>query len=373
MKPVGAAERVGSLDTLRGLALGGVLLVNLLSSFRGPLSRHILGIDEPVGWGGAVLLTLVGAAVEFKAFTLFSFLFGVGVAVQSQRGAKSPRTPFLLRRFGALLIVGLFHLLFVWNGDILTLYGICGLLLLPMLKLSPAGMGLLGLFLIVAPHVIEIPVGFPDNATLRGLTAGALHAYRTTGWPELVAFRWRETKLLIFPLLALSLPRTLGLMLWGVAAWRRGLLEDHGRLWRWILSAGAAIGVVGLRLRYEEAAAISLAFAYAAALLLWNPHAPSIAAVGQMALSNYLLQSIVCGFAFYGYGLGLFGRVGIGLTLAGGIALYCTQCAASRWWLRRFYFGPFEWLWRSISYRRWQPFLREEARTISREKASPEL
>jgi len=116
--------------------------------------------------------------------------------------------------------------------------------------------------------------------------------------------------------------------------------------------------------RNEQITTIPLALAYGAAILLWNPHAPHVGAAGQMALTNYLIQSMVLGFVFYGYGLGLFARLGVGVTLAGGIVFYCAQLAGSRWWLRRFYSGPFEWLWRSISYLQWQPLLRGDARRI---------
>ena len=82
-----------------------------------------------------------------------------------------------------------------------------------------------------------------------------------------------------------------------------------------------------------------------------------------MALTNYMLQSIVFGFVFYSYGLGWFASVGVGAALVGGLVFYLTQLAWSRWWLRRFYFGPLEWLWRSISYLQWQPLMREDARS----------
>jgi uncharacterized protein len=313
------------------------------------LSAHILGIDEPLGPGGSLLLTLVAALIEFKAFTLFSFLFGVGVAIQTKRTEGHNRTQFLLRRFGALLAIGLGHLLLVWNGDILALYAICGLLLVPLLKLPESAMAALGLLLIGAPYITPLPVPFPDNATLRQLSAGAIHVYRAGTWHELFVFRWRETRLLILPLLLLSFPRRLGLMLWGVAAWRRGFLEGNRRLWLWVMVLGATLGVTGLIPRNEQLATIPLAFGYAAILLLWKPHARYVAAGGQMALTNYLLQSIVFGFVFYRYGFGLFANVGVGIAFLGGLAFYFIQLAWSWWWLMRFYFGPLEWLWRSIS------------------------
>ena len=128
-------------------------------------------------------------------------------------------------------------------------------------------------------------------------------------------------------------------MLWGIAAWRRGLLEGNPRLLDRVMILGVVIWVAALLLGNGQAATIPLAFAYGAALLRWNPHAPWIAAGGQMALTNYLTQSIVFGFVFYGYGLGRFGTMGVGVTLLAGAIFYCIQLAWSRWWLRRFRSG----------------------------------
>ncbi|MBN9661018.1 MAG: DUF418 domain-containing protein [Acidobacteria bacterium] len=366
MKPASSRERIVEIDTLRGAALGGVLLVNLVSGFRVPLSAHILGQDEPLGPAGSVLLALMDSLLEFKAFTLFSFLFGVGIAIQSERAGQDQRTPFLLRRFGALLVLGLVHLFLIWNGDILALYGVCGLLIVPLLRLPAHTLAALGLIAIGAQYLVSLPVPFPDNAALLALSSGAVHAYRSGGWQELLAFRWHETQLLILPLLLLSMPRTFGLMLWGVAAWRLGLFENNRRLLRWILFLGLAAGITAAILRSGQVAIIPLAFAYGAAILLWKPHAPWLAAAGRTALTNYLAQSVVFAFVFYGYGLALFSTLGVGVTMAGGIVFYCLQLGFSAWWLRRFHFGPLEWLWRCISYLRWQPFLRDAARFVTR-------
>jgi uncharacterized membrane protein YeiB len=108
---------------------------------------------------------------------------------------------------------------------------------------------------------------------------------------------------------------------------------------------------------------ILLALAYISGLLLWlNPrrtsHLPGFAAIGQMALTNYVLQSIVLGCIFYGYGFGLFGRIGSAAAAGFGLAIYGAQLQLSRFWLRRFRFGPFEWLWRSLTYWKAQPMRR---------------
>lgn len=356
--PVTSADRVIPIDVLRGAALFGVLLMNLLSDFRIPLSAQLLRREEPLGWAGAPLLAFVRAAFEFKAFTLFSFLFGVGLAIQAGRRAHTRRDWFLVRRCAALFAIGVIHMLFIWNGDILALYGVCGLLAVPLLRLPDRALLLLGLLLIAGATVAPSPVAFPPTATLQSLAAGALATYPTGSWPELFAFRLHETCSLILPLLAMSAARTLGLMLWGAAAWRKGWMVNRPRLWRWALAIGLVAGIAGHWLDIDELSPIGLALAYGAALLLWHPRARWVAAIGQMALTNYLLQSIIFGFLFYSYGLGWFGKRGVAAALLIGVTLYLAQLAFSAWWLKRFRFGPVEWLWRSISYLQRQPFLR---------------
>jgi uncharacterized protein len=367
--PVPSAERVVPIDVIRGVALAGVLLVNLVTDFRTPLSANILGQHEPYGWGGTLALPIFRSLIEFKAITLFSFLFGVGVAIQAERVSSQQRIRFFVRRFTALLAIGLIHILFIWNGDILTLYALCGLVLIPLLRLPEYVLFVLGLGLIVWPNMAPFPAAFPTTATLKALAAGALHAYGKGTWPEIFAYRMRETRLLIVPLLMLSLPRTLGLMLWGIGTWRKGWMENNPRWWRWAAILGATLGIAGQRLGIGEAETIGLALVYAAVLLLWNPYVPWIAAAGRMALTNYLLQSVIFGFVFYSYGLGLYGRIGVVATLLGGVFVYCIQLAMSDWWLKRFRFGPCEWVWRSVSYLQWQRLVHQNHLTVSRTAA----
>ena len=356
--PVGAAERVVSIDGLRGAALFGVLLINLMSGFRVPLAAHILGNDEPIGPGGSALLFLMSALVEFKAFAIFSFLFGVGVAIQSDRMQPGARTLFLMRRFGALLAIGLAHVLFIWNGDILTLYAVCGLMLIPLVNLPRSVLLTLGVLVIAANLVVSVPARIPGEVMLRQLSADALRTYRTGSWGAITLFRWDEARILILPLLLMSLPRTLGLMLCGVAAWRFRFFDDRRRVWCWMFVAGVAGCVAAIAARDGQLAVLPLAAVYTAGFLLWNPRARMLAAGGRMALSNYLAQSVVFGFVFYSYGLGWFGRAGVAAALAGAILLYVVQLICSEWWLRRFRFGPVEWVWRSLSYMKRQPFHR---------------
>lgn len=359
MPPLSQPDRYPALDILRGLALFGVLIVNLLTLFRVSLFAHITGADTPTDPLGHIIATAVSALLEFKAFTLFSFLFGAGIAIQVGRADKP--AGFLLRRFLVLLALGIVHLTLIWNGDILTLYAVCGLLLIPILRLPATWIALAGAVLLAT----AIPIELPNTQALQAHAAAATRVYATGSYLEILAFRWHETRYYISPLLLLTLPRTLGVILLGVAAWRAELLTKRRSFWLPILLISGAIGIAGTALHIDWVSTVPLAFAYAAAVLLWVPRAPLLAAGGQMALTNYLAQSVVFSLVFYGYGLGYFGRLEIAPTAAAGLIFYLVQLVCSLWWLLHFHFGPAEWLWRSLTYGRRQPFLRESSLTLS--------
>ncbi len=366
MQPTHQAERYAPLDILRGLALSGVLLVNLLTLFRVSLFAHITGLDSPGGPAGSIVSTLVTVLIEFKAYTLFAFLFGAGIAVQAERAAaRGSAARFLLRRFLVLLGVGLIHLLLIWNGDILTLYAVCGLLLIPALGLRVPLLVLGGAALIAVSYFVPLPVPLPSTQAMQLQAGAATRVYAQGGFAEILVFRWHETVRFMLPLLLLTLPKTLGVMLLGVAGWRSELLTARRSWWLPIFVAAAALGIAGTALHIEVLNHIPLAFAYGAAVLLWLPRAPLLAAGGQMALTNYLAQSVVFGLIFYGYGLGQFGGMGVVPAALGGVGFYVAQLLFSRAWLRRFRFGPVEWLWRSLTYGRRQPMLREGDFTLS--------
>ncbi|MEP7343124.1 MAG: DUF418 domain-containing protein [Acidobacteriota bacterium] len=367
-KPVTTDERHTDLDVLRGAALLGVLLVNLLVGFRVSLFQHILTFHTHPGWANHAVDNLMAWVFEFKAFTLFSFLFGVGVAIQAERARLRGITVsgFFARRFAVLLAFGLCHMLLIWNGDILTLYAICGFLLLPLVNrptwLATWLFAVLGVAAIALMFVPGLDVPFPSEANLRIQAAEATRVYAQGSFSEIMVFRWREAWQFIAPLLLGSLARTFGLMLLGIAAWRAGILKkpaEHRKLLLAVLVAGL-IGSVATK----ADSPILLAFAFSAGLLLWLNFKPGglvrklFAAGGQMALTNYLSQSIIFSMIFYGFGFGLFGRLGSAITACLGLVVYAGQLAASYVWLQRFRFGPAEWLWRSLTYGSRQPMRR---------------
>lgn len=311
----------------------------------------MMGLGAATDTAGRIIEWLMTRFVEFKAFTLFSFLFGAGIAIQAERAGGPLRTHlFLLRRFGVLLLIGLCHLFFIWNGDILTLYAVCGILLIPFTR-SPAPLAAaLGWFLVIGSAYVNFPVSLPGSHAIEMHAAAATTVYPEGTFAEILRFRFAETRDFVGPLLLLTLPRAAGVMLLGMAAWKAGLITAGRRPLLPIFLVSAVVGIPASLFRLGWIADVALSFAYAAAVLMWMPNFPLLAAGGRMALTNYLTESVVFCLIFYGYGFGQFGRLGVLPCTVGAIIFYLAQLVFSRWWLDHFQFGPVEWMWRSLTY-----------------------
>lgn len=356
--PLQASGRYQTLDLLRGFALFGVLMVNLLTFFRVSLFENIVNPHTHPGWANYAVDDVMAAVLEFKAFELFSLTFGIGVAVQAERARQRGvnAEAFLARRFLILFVFGVAHLVLVSNVDILTMYALCGLVLILFLRLPAAALGIAGLAAIYLPSALPLGDVLPPQSVMQAHAASATQVYSHAGFMSILLFRWNETKEVIAPLLASVAQRSLGLMMVGMALWRAGVVREPGRFRRvlWVVCLGA--GLVGVL----SGSSVPLAFAYAAALMAWRRSErvarvlSPVAAAGQMALTNYLMQTIVFAFVFYGFGLGLIGQLSPVRAAAMGVLFYAAQLWLSAWWLRRYRFGPFEWLWRSATYGRWQ-------------------
>jgi uncharacterized protein len=371
LRPVAASERIEALDVLRGVALLGVLAINVVNEFRVSIFEQFLFHKPPASPIDNAIETILTLTVEMKAFALFSLLFGAGLAIQFERLASiERRTSLLVRRLAVLLVFGLIHLCLIWNGDILTEYALAGLIVLPLLLgprwlLAVTALAFLGLYL--AMQAVP-PAGlFPDKATITQQVADANRIYATGGFLDVLAFRLREIALLA-PLHVFIFPRTIELFLLGALAWRAGIVRNAPRcllaigipcigLGVALILAGAdALGTVVLALGYAAAIIAIARLASGKKLLGWA------APLGRMAFTNYLAQSLIFGWFFYGYGLGLFGRLGVASALAIGIAVYIGQVFFSAWWLRRYRYGPVEWLWRTLMYGVRQPMRQTASR-----------
>jgi uncharacterized protein len=380
--PVPPAKRIDSIDVLRGLALFGVLAINLETEFRVSIFQQFLrrpaeqGLDH---WVGAFLEVFV----DLKAFAVFSLLFGIGLAIQYERLDGDPRRLVLLvRRLLALMAFGLIHLFLIWNGDILTEYAIAGLIVLPFLFGSKRVLALGAAFfllLYLAMPLLPPVVAFPDSQGLENHVRAAERIYGTGSFEQILALRIEETRALL-PLYVFIFPRTVGLFLLGALAWRTGLVCNANRHASWLWQAGALAVGLGLALTLASSRAYSgwpsvgplaamafplgtivLALGYASLVVgaSTGSHSRLLAwaePVGRMAFTNYIVQSLILGWVFYGYGLGWFGKIGLSAGLCLVFAIYIGQALFSRWWLKRFRYGPLEWLWRALMYGRAPPF-----------------
>lgn len=401
-QPISQSERIQIVDILRGFALFGVLLVNMM------IFKAAFGFGNPgqiedlplIDWLAKQAVTLF---FEGKFFTLLSFLFGFGFAIQLRRAQQHGR-PFVgrfTRRLLVLLALGLVHVFLIWYGDILVSYALLGFVLLLVRNASPrtlllwAAILLLGMTLVlgVMMGLLEWGRRVPGAAeqlqqaeqlTVQGFAqqfAEDQRVYGSGSYTTVVAYRARFLPSVYLNLL-FQWPPVLAMFLLGLYAGKRGILHDPGahapllrRIRGWGLTLGLTLSllVVTLQLRLSllggamapllnlSIAGPLLSLGYGATIVLlaqnpgWGRRLMPLAPVGRMALTNYLLQSIIATTIFYGYGFGLYGQWGAAAALALSVVIYALQIPLSTWWLSHFRFGPIEWLWRSLTYSYRQP------------------
>ena len=406
--PVGDAERLEVVDVLRGFALCGILFVNIMW-FKAPGGFGVFGYE------GTPFNRLAAAGVvalaQGKFFTLFSLLYGWGFAAQflraEQRGGGAGCTRLFLRRSAVLGLIGVVHVALLSEGDILLLYAIAGLLLLPVRQARPAVLLRWVKWLLAVPAAIwlllfgalalgrAVPEGAAGIAasdreieqTFRTEARTTTATYLDSAFERTVAKRIQIYGGNAWILLILA-PTVLAMFGLGLAAGRSRLFRpgaDHQALLRrvrtWCLLIGLPLAVLCaagvsrlpalsalICLQLNSAVAgplLALAYGAGSALLWqrprWQRWLRPLAALGRMALTNYLLQSVIATFLFYGYGLGLARRVSPSLALLIAAAILGAQLLISGWWLRRYRFGPAEWLWRTLTYGRRQPLRRAPA------------
>lgn len=395
--PVQAKDRIEFVDILRGFAVLGILVANMASFAGQP--------REMQAWTATVdraIWILIRFLVEAKFYSLFSLLFGWGMAVQLMR-AESRGANFVrlyMRRLFILLILGLMHSILIWSGDILATYALYGFLLLLFRKRSERVL-LPG---VVLALLLSIVVTLPGDAMdafrrwYEGLTAFLRYnrysesLYATGSYWEITQLRLQQ-ELMGRSWFIFTFGNIFGMFLLGLYIGKRRIfheVEQHLSLIRRVMWIGLIIGVVFngifvlvmvrptlVPLGYQQlvtrgartigAPALMLFYVTGIILLVrseaWHRRLQPLAAVGRLALSNYLLQSVVCTLLCYSYGLKLYGQIEPLLGLILTIAIYLAQIRLSGWWLERYRFGPMEWVWRTLTYGRIQPFHRRAAQT----------
>ena len=382
--PIAPSDRIAAIDMARGIALFGVMAINVATVFRASIFEQFLPDGGDGTWLDRALYWILMVGIDLKAFALFSLLFGVGLAIQHDHLSTSSRRALLLvRRLAFLMFIGAAHLVLIWNGDILFEYAIAAFVVLPFLfcrlrTLTLAGTALLAVF--IASSFLPEIASMPSRAWMTQNVADAARIYGSGGFAEVLAFRIHELPAFL-PLHASMFPRTVALMLIGAAAWRADLFRTGSRASQCLplvavlgILAGGALAVshvngwlsLGWRaeLSLERLGTVMLAFGYGAAIIWATKKAEGrkllawAAPIGRMAFTNYLMQSVIFGWIFYGYGLGLFGKLGVAAALAIGTGIYILQVAFSAYWLKLYFYGPVEWLWRCAMYGTRQPLRR---------------
>ena len=380
-EPVRSTERVLALDVLRGWAVFGMLVVNL-----GYFSR--LGL-EPSGGIDAVAAPLVQVLAAGKFWPLFSVLFGLGFAMQMARAAPhgSRVAPVYARRLLVLLLFGLLHAV-LHPLEILHRYALLGFLLLPLRRAPTSTLVVAGLVGVLVPPIVQ-SVGAlrgADTSVTPGLAqqrqTDAVRVYSEGSLLELMTFNVRRFTREAADIRVLA---PFPYFLLGLYLGRRRFLEtlaNHLQLIRrarwWTLGLGVGIQAAVLAVLLFLPSVVPagarpllpalldlgsgmLGLFYACVILLlarrtgWGRRLGGLAAVGRLALTNYLLQTVLVTTLLYGYGAGLYGRLGIVAGLPVALLIFMLQIILSRWWIQRFRFGPVEWLWRTATYGRRQP------------------
>jgi len=388
--PASAPERILLLDALRGFALLGVLLVHanhMAANVSAPNLECGLLINSALDlWANR----FVEIFVSEKAQTVFTVLFGISFIIQFERLERrlaDPGSVYRRRLFG-LLVIGLLHVLLLPAADILIYFSLGGFVLLIVRRWETSSLAGLGILLALAVMPTAYLLGAigppsPDSDTLGNLNLPAPYQYGS--YLEIMQRHWHNIWFvdhLARGLLTLQL-YVLGRLMLGIVVIRSGLLTEPG-LHRRALRCGAVTGLLAgvllteslwmerwaermgwvgnpasweaLALYFRQAGTLLLAAGYAALFALawqntlWRRLLSTFAPMGQLAVTNYLLQSVFISLLFYGFGLGLLGRLGATWCVLLALAVFSLQCLLSYAWLRRFQFGPVEWLWRCWTY-----------------------
>ena len=414
LQPTAETTRIETLDVLRGFALLGILLLNIIgfglvsTAYSNPQEGFFGPLDMPV-WAGVEIFA------EGAMRGLFSLLFGAGVVLFT----SADRGPgIFFKRHGWLLAFGLFDgFVLLWNGDILTTYAVAGAILYTARNSSPRRLLIAAGALIVLMSAFYGATGFgmeqarqaaeqvaqatqPDALPAQ-VHEGAqmwedfaadfelsdqdradeLAARRDSYWS---AFQWNSVvmqEMLFFVLPLILLWDALAFMLIGMALYKLGVLqgERSDAFYVRMAVAGFAIGLCvnswevfraasadfALLATFAQAQAtyhigrLGMGLGYLSVLVLLCKHGvmgalrQRLACVGRIALTNYLMHSLICLFVFTGAGLGMVGQLERFQLYLLVVAIWVFQLWFSPWWLARYRFGPLEWLWRGLTYGRW--------------------
>lgn len=401
LAPLPALDREHTVDVIRGFALLGILILNIIAfaypadSYQSPFTKgsepyigKFEGLNAGIWWFAHIF-------ADLKLMTLFSMLFGGGVILMS-RNKQGGFAPLYYRRLAFLAAVGFLHGFFLWFGDILLSYALCGAMLYPLRNLAPRWLFLIGFAFFTFGALTTIGFGAlmelapPER---RAEMSGSPEKYAAT--VELVRSGVLGTlqynaicaaMIQIFVFLMQTAWRVCGLMIIGMALMKLGFFTGRWstRAYLATMLAGYAVSLAliipatidhvregypmmlmfTVKGQANYVGSLPMAVAHASALILLVRAGllrfltDRLAAVGRMAFTNYLATSVILTFCFYGWGLGLFAKFERPQVYLFVLGVWTLQLIWSPLWLARFRTGPLEWLWRSATHLEWQPLRR---------------
>ena len=390
--PLPVRERIQALDVLRGVAVAGILFANVLVFFGLIFMPPDRMAALPTAGADRVAAFLERVFVDGKFYSLFSLLFGIGFGVQLARGGDAA-LPRFKRRLRILLGIGAIHAFFIWAGDILMLYALLGFTMPWFARKSNRQLLRWTVILLAVPTTLyvvalvawtfgaAVPARAPSSSGMPAQLLGYFEAIGTGGIKDafignlvFLGGRWAD----LFA--TVRFPKVLGMFVLGLWTVRTGLAlspSDHrATLVRWrLLGLGVGLpaniiatwafeqwqylppsvgGLLGVVMQAVGIPMLALGYAATVVLLVLDGQRfiTVFGPVGRMALTNYLMHSVVCVVLSYGFGFGLWWHTGASRAMAIAAMIILVQIPLSAWWLSRFRFGPVEWAWRRLTYGR---------------------
>ncbi|RCW73251.1 DUF418 domain-containing protein [Saliterribacillus persicus] len=387
--PTNKENRLMELDVIRGIALFGILVVNINYFSTPALYADMFNMNAKISFMEQWMKWMVIFFFEFKFVSLFSLLFGISFALflsrLEKRGIRS-RTLFK-RRLVFLLIIGLIHLFFFWYGDILTIYALLGFLLLLFVETKPKTQLKWIISLPILPILMLTSIiMFGDNISstfthqMENIYHNAMHSYADGTAIEIFQQRFVDIKY-IYQGYILMIPVIFSMFLLGMYTWKKGYIthasnykEELKKVQRYSAWIGIPFAFLAVfsDTKIESVASpfyfiqyIShvgsgpiLAIFYMSSLILllqkeeWRKRFFFLQPVGRMALTNYVMQTIICIFIFYSFGGGLFGRINVIEGFGIALLIFLLQILGSQIWLNHYGMGPLETIWRMYTYKK---------------------
>ncbi|MFJ7825218.1 DUF418 domain-containing protein [Psychrobacillus sp. NPDC096623] len=382
IKPTGVKERIISIDVMRGFALLGIFVVNMLF-FHTPYIYI-----NPYTWyqnpSDYETFKMIDLFVQGSVYPLFSMLFGYGLAMQFMKAEAngSHFSKFAVRRLSVLLLIGCIHAFLIWAGDILITYALAGFVLLLMIRLKPLWLFLISIFLFLIPNgllsgllYLGSKVSPNDMIIYTGIQKieASMLAYGQGSWMDIFWQRLDDWLYMngngaMFLLMFITI---VPFLLLGAAAAKWKLIERARELKAFWLVTVVVAFAVGTSIKwvpyFKEADALTMyiqdtfggplqAIAYAGviAMICSIPIGAKILSpiskVGRMSMTIYLLQSIIATTIFYAYGFGLYGKIDITTGTWMAVGIYALQIVFAEIWFMKYKQGPVELLWRKLTY-----------------------